>query len=120
MTIGSSFWFRTQALQKLLSYPLAYEDFPEEPMPSDNTLAHWLERCLQTVAEDAGYTCMYAINSEYAGGYLAARCDQLTKAMCVIREAANTGVAPDFMASLEKIARLKTPEELLAEAQNEN
>lgn len=119
MTIGSAFWFRTQALQKLLSYPLDYEDFPEEPMPGDHTLAHLLERSLKPIAEDAGYRALFVLNSEYAQGYLAARCDQLTKAMCVIREAAETGRAPDFMAALEQIARLETSEERLKEAQRE-
>ena len=41
---GSMFWAQTKCLRELLQLPLKYEDFPEEPIPADGTLAHALER----------------------------------------------------------------------------
>ena len=41
---GSMFWARTDFLRRLLELPLAFDDFPEEPVRSDGTLAHALER----------------------------------------------------------------------------
>lgn len=41
---GAMFWARTSSLEKLLSMPLQFSDFPEEPIGPDGTLAHALER----------------------------------------------------------------------------
>lgn len=41
---GSMFWARTDYLEDMLKLPLAYEDFPMEPIPTDGTIAHVLER----------------------------------------------------------------------------
>lgn len=41
---GSMFWGRTQALKELLQLPLTYEDFPQEPLGTDGSIAHALER----------------------------------------------------------------------------
>ena len=49
---GSMFWARGAAMTGFLDLPLSYEDFPEEPINSDSTLAHVLERLtlLQTAS----------------------------------------------------------------------
>ena len=41
---GSMFWARTDFLRRLLELPLAFDDFPEEPVRADGTMAHALER----------------------------------------------------------------------------
>lgn len=41
---GSMFYARVSAMKELLSQDLNYEDFPEEPLGTDGTLAHALER----------------------------------------------------------------------------
>lgn len=55
ITIGTAFWAKTKALQKLLSYPWSYEDFMDEPLPDDGTLNHAVERIFAYAAQDAGY-----------------------------------------------------------------
>ncbi len=52
---GSFFWFRPKALEKLLSFPFKIEDFPEEPIPMDGTIAHAIERLFFLVGKDNGY-----------------------------------------------------------------
>ena len=54
-TIGTAFWARTQALDKLLSKEWSYEDFDDEPLPDDGTLSHAIERSFAYFAQDAGY-----------------------------------------------------------------
>ena len=48
---GSMLWARGSAMKGFLDLPFTYDDFPEEPIDSDATLAHILERLtlLQTV-----------------------------------------------------------------------
>ena len=41
---GSMFWGRGPALSKMLSLELGYEDFPAEPLGTDGSIAHALER----------------------------------------------------------------------------
>lgn len=41
---GSMFWGSSEALQEMLQLPLTYEDFPNEPLGTDGSLAHALER----------------------------------------------------------------------------
>ncbi len=53
--IGSMFWARTAALKPLFDLRLAWEDYPEEPLPGDGTILHALERLLPFSAEKAGF-----------------------------------------------------------------
>jgi len=41
---GSMFWARTDFLRRFLEMPLTFDEFPEEPVGADGTLAHALER----------------------------------------------------------------------------
>ncbi|MBQ7736558.1 MAG: hypothetical protein IJT62_01835 [Oscillospiraceae bacterium] len=83
--VGSSFWFRTAALRKLMDLPLSYEDFPEEPMPVDGAFPHVLERSYGFIAEDAGYHCAYVLPSGYAQYFLSQKAKNLSNAMQVLR-----------------------------------
>lgn len=63
---GSVFWARREALEKLLSFPWDYGDFPEEPMPLDFTVSHAIERIFGFVAQDAGYDAGTVMTEQYA------------------------------------------------------
>lgn len=57
ITLGTSFWARTQALEKLLTYSFTYDDFPNEPIKTDGQLGHAVERMIGFIAEENGYRC---------------------------------------------------------------
>ena len=47
---GSMFWAKSHALSRFLGLPLKYTDFPSEPIPSNGTIVHVLERLLLVAA----------------------------------------------------------------------
>lgn len=68
--LSTSFWCRTKALKKLISYNWKYEDFPEEPLSMDGTLNHAIERIIMYVVQDAGFYCGIVQTEEFAGLYM--------------------------------------------------
>ena len=52
---GSMFWARPAALGPILDLGLRVEDFPDEPVQDDGTLAHAIERLFLFACEAAGY-----------------------------------------------------------------
>lgn len=61
---GSMFWCRTDFLKELFSLPWKYEDFPEEPIPTDGTIAHAIERLLFICNNDKRMKCCMIYQSE--------------------------------------------------------
>ncbi len=53
--VGTMFWARTAALKPLFDLRLAWDDYPEEPLPVDGTILHALERLLPFSADKAGF-----------------------------------------------------------------
>ncbi len=66
IALGSVFWARKEVLQKLFHMNWKYEDFPDEPMPVDNTISHAVERIFGYLAQDAGYDAGTVMTEEYA------------------------------------------------------
>ena len=64
--IGSVFWCRTESIKKLTSKAWTAEDFPEEPMPTDGTISHALERILPYVAQNAGFYTGQLMSDKFA------------------------------------------------------
>jgi len=61
---GTMFWYRPIALKKLFYENISYNDFPEEPIGINGTLAHAIERLPSYVATNAGYETKLYLNPE--------------------------------------------------------
>ncbi|GHU40707.1 hypothetical protein FACS1894190_07940 [Spirochaetia bacterium] len=60
---GTMFWYRPEALEKLLCGTISYNDFPEEPVGTGGTLAHAIERLPSYIAGLKGFkTRLYLTN----------------------------------------------------------
>lgn len=70
ITLGTVFWARTDALKKLFIHDWKYEEFDGEPLASDGTISHAIERCFAYYAQDAGYETGRIISDWYAGYYM--------------------------------------------------
>ncbi|NBH19789.1 rhamnan synthesis protein F, partial [Clostridiaceae bacterium] len=46
ITLGTVFWARSDALEKILKKEWKYEDFDEEPLKDDGTISHVIERII--------------------------------------------------------------------------
>lgn len=66
ITIGTTFWFRREALRKLFDYPWKYEDFDDDKLKNNNYLSYAIERIFAYVAQDAGYNTGEVMTVEYA------------------------------------------------------
>ena len=64
--LGTMFWFRPQALKKLIDYGWTYSDFPEEPNKIDGTILHAIERLYCLSAQDAGFFSATVMSDDYA------------------------------------------------------
>ncbi len=49
--VGTMFWARCSAIRSLVAMNLQWNDYPEEPLPSDGTILHAIERLLPFIAE---------------------------------------------------------------------
>jgi len=61
-SVGTMFWYRPHALEKLFYDSLSYNDFSMEPAGINGTLAHAIERLPSYVANKAGYTTKLYLN----------------------------------------------------------
>ncbi len=65
ISIGGMFWFRPNALVKLFSHKFNRDGFPEEPMPTDGTISHALERSIPYIAQSVGYYTAVIMTVDY-------------------------------------------------------
>lgn len=66
ITIGTTLWFRSEALQKLFDYPWKYEDFDDDKLVNNDYLSYAVERIFAFVAQDAGFNTGEIMTVEYA------------------------------------------------------
>jgi lipopolysaccharide biosynthesis protein len=64
--VGGMFWCRPVALAKMFNHDWKYSDFPLEPINTDGTLLHAIERSYSYVAQDAGYYSEIIMNNKFA------------------------------------------------------
>jgi hypothetical protein len=62
---GSMFWVRTSALTPLLDLGLKTEDFVDEPIPTDGTLTHAIERLFFHACEHKGFDWIKIARPEF-------------------------------------------------------
>ncbi len=67
--LGMTFWSKAEALKPLFMKEWKYTDFEPEPMPTDHTISHAIERILPYVAKSQGYDSGIMMNQEYASLY---------------------------------------------------
>jgi glycosyltransferase involved in cell wall biosynthesis len=53
--VGTMFWARSSAIQKLIALNLTWDDYPAEPLPPDGTVLHAIERLLPFVVDAANF-----------------------------------------------------------------
>ncbi len=63
---GTMFWFRTNALKQLFDIQFAYDDFPKEPIKTDGTILHTIERIYPFVAQENGYYSAWVFTEKFA------------------------------------------------------
>lgn len=68
LSVGTAFWFRTKALMPLFEEGWTINDFPGEPLPTDGSFNHGLERCFPFVAQSQGYATCEIIPESMAAG----------------------------------------------------
>lgn len=64
--VGGMFWCRPKALEKMFAHEWKYDDFPAEPIQTDGTFLHAVERSYSYVAQDAGYYSALVMNNKFA------------------------------------------------------
>jgi len=64
--LSTSFWCRPEVLKPLMDLEWDYADFPEEPMDTDGTISHALERVFPYVAQSCGYYSGIVMNALYS------------------------------------------------------
>lgn len=68
--LGTVGWFRTEAMHPLFEKEWCYEDFEEEPLPTDGTLSHAIERSVPYIAQGCGFYTATVLTERMAGNQL--------------------------------------------------
>lgn len=66
---GTMFWVRGCAFEPLFRYNWRYSDFPKEPLPTDHTILHAVERIYPMVVQEAGYYTAWCATIDYTSVY---------------------------------------------------
>ena len=64
--LGSMFWFRPESLKCLFAHDWTYEELPREPIASDCTILHAIERIYPFCMQQEGYYCGWTMADTYA------------------------------------------------------
>ncbi len=64
--LGSMFWVRTKALKVLFDHDWQYDEFPEEPIETDATVLHAIERIYPFCVQYEGYYPAWVMVDTYA------------------------------------------------------
>ena len=64
--LGSMFWVRTKALKTLFDHDWQYDEFPQEPIETDATVLHAIERIYPFCVQHEGYYPGWVMVDTYA------------------------------------------------------
>ncbi|WP_172119768.1 rhamnan synthesis F family protein [Actinomyces faecalis] len=64
--LGSTFWFRPEAVRPLFERQWQWEDFDPEPLPVDGTISHAIERSYCYLAQGRGYYSGWLFSDRFA------------------------------------------------------
>ena len=64
--LGSMFWVRTKALKAMFDHDWQYDEFPKEPIDTDATVLHALERLYPFCVQHEGYYSGWLMVDTYA------------------------------------------------------
>lgn len=70
LTLGTTFWCKSEAIKPLIEYGFTEDDFEEEPLPLDGTINHAIERIFAYSAQSQGYATGMVMNEQYASLHL--------------------------------------------------
>lgn len=70
IALGTVFWAKKAAIDKLFHYKWQYTDFNQEPLEDDGTLSHAIERILPYIAQDAGFDTGWIMTDEFAARHI--------------------------------------------------
>ena len=62
--LGTAFWAKCKALKPLFNFNI--DDFPQEPMPLNETISHAIERIFPYIAQSQGYYSGICLTDSYA------------------------------------------------------
>lgn len=66
LSLGNCFWARYDAVEPIFDLYLDYTDFPQEPVPLNDTISHALERIYPYVAASREYLTEIVMTEDYA------------------------------------------------------
>lgn len=67
---GTCFWSKREALLPMYRKDWQIDDFPDEPLPTDATISHGVERILPMAVQDAGFYTAWCSPNFYAALYM--------------------------------------------------
>ena len=67
---GTMFWVRGKAFKSIFNHTWKYADFPEEPLPTDGTILHAIERIYGYAVQNDGYYVAWCATTDYISMYL--------------------------------------------------
>lgn len=107
--LATCFWARTDALEKLLKYNWKYEDFDAEPLPTDGTISHALERSFSYFAQEKKYYSGWVLSREYAAIEIANLDRMLSEIVNILQEQNKNSYAYSYGAFIDRLKALTCP-----------
>ena len=94
--VGTMFWIKKGAMDALYRHNWTAEDFPEEPLPTDGTILHAMERMYPLIAQESGYCSGWVMSEKYAEIYTDNLYHQLKEEIRLVSKCATIIKTSDF------------------------